>query len=461
MIDRIETGKRISILRKKSGISQSQLAERLNISTQAVSKWECGLSVPDLDSLLELSWLFDISINGILEGGELFTSSDGVSRNKLPDSANSLALDKSKRKILSSLVPYFSDDEIIELGNLISKEKLDIDLKVNVKYGDETKDSSVPISCLSDSALKDIAPYIAECSNFALNKIEKSLKRVVNLMKCPKCGADFTLQSNDNCELSICCANGHRHPVIEGVIDFGTYEIEGETWSRSLRNYEHYLLWHNTAHNPNYDRGLSKKDIKWEYIKKYKPRVILDVASGMGGGVSSFIEKIDWQCMIIFTDISYRILKYDRKYFSEEKANPFVETAFITCDCANIPFKDQSIDMVTSSAGFLSMQHKIYQGFTEAFRILKKGHCVVYDMCSAEDESSENTQKWTKLMQSIRCESSIYYINRWLDFCKETGFHTTESVKIYGELPAPDTDVFPFENEICQWMAEYALVSHK
>ena len=41
------------------------------------------------------------------------------------------------------------------------------------------------------------------------------------------------------------------------------------------------------------------------------------------------------------------------------------------------------------------------------------------------------------------------------------GFKENACTKIYGELPAPDTGVFPFENEMAQWMAEYVFVSTK
>lgn len=47
-------GKRISRLRKENGWTQRKLAEQLNVSPQAVSKWECGEAVPDIDILLKL-----------------------------------------------------------------------------------------------------------------------------------------------------------------------------------------------------------------------------------------------------------------------------------------------------------------------------------------------------------------------------------------------------------------------
>ena len=45
-------------LRKKNGWSQEELAEKLNVSRQAVSKWEGAQTVPELEKLLQLSVLF-------------------------------------------------------------------------------------------------------------------------------------------------------------------------------------------------------------------------------------------------------------------------------------------------------------------------------------------------------------------------------------------------------------------
>lgn len=57
---------KIMILRKQKGWSQEQLAERLEVSRQAVSKWESGASVPDLDKILRLSDLFGVSTDYLL-----------------------------------------------------------------------------------------------------------------------------------------------------------------------------------------------------------------------------------------------------------------------------------------------------------------------------------------------------------------------------------------------------------
>lgn len=59
--------KYLQFLRKSRNYTQNELAERLDISRQAVSKWETGMTIPDLEVLLKISKLYDITINDILE----------------------------------------------------------------------------------------------------------------------------------------------------------------------------------------------------------------------------------------------------------------------------------------------------------------------------------------------------------------------------------------------------------
>lgn len=54
-------------LRKRSGLSQEQLAEELNVSRQAISKWESGRAVPESDKLLALSRYFSVSLDELMK----------------------------------------------------------------------------------------------------------------------------------------------------------------------------------------------------------------------------------------------------------------------------------------------------------------------------------------------------------------------------------------------------------
>lgn len=63
-----ETGKAISYLRKKNGFTQQQFADILNVTDKAVSKWERGLSCPDIALLPKISILLDTDIESLLYG---------------------------------------------------------------------------------------------------------------------------------------------------------------------------------------------------------------------------------------------------------------------------------------------------------------------------------------------------------------------------------------------------------
>lgn len=70
-MDTLKIGRYIQHLRKNAGMTQKELAERLNISFQAVSKWENGDALPDTGLLLELCSALNTTADQLLQGGSL------------------------------------------------------------------------------------------------------------------------------------------------------------------------------------------------------------------------------------------------------------------------------------------------------------------------------------------------------------------------------------------------------
>ncbi len=66
MIDSIKVGNRINALRKENSLTQDELADKLMVTRQVISKWELGYSLPSIDLIIELSKLFNISIDDLL-----------------------------------------------------------------------------------------------------------------------------------------------------------------------------------------------------------------------------------------------------------------------------------------------------------------------------------------------------------------------------------------------------------
>lgn len=59
-------GKKLSFLRKQKGMTQMELAEKLDISRQAVSRWEQGISEPSTENLVSIGKLFDVTVDALV-----------------------------------------------------------------------------------------------------------------------------------------------------------------------------------------------------------------------------------------------------------------------------------------------------------------------------------------------------------------------------------------------------------
>ena len=70
--------KNIKAIRKSKGLSQQELAIKLNVVRQTVSKWEQGLSVPDSDMLISLSEVLEIPVSTLLGETVIETEVDGL-----------------------------------------------------------------------------------------------------------------------------------------------------------------------------------------------------------------------------------------------------------------------------------------------------------------------------------------------------------------------------------------------
>ena len=69
----MEFNEKLQELRKQKGLTQEQLAARLYVSRTAVSKWESGRGYPTIDSLKRIAEVFAVSVDDLLDGGELLT----------------------------------------------------------------------------------------------------------------------------------------------------------------------------------------------------------------------------------------------------------------------------------------------------------------------------------------------------------------------------------------------------
>lgn len=129
----MELSEKLVALRKKKGLTQEELAQVLYVSRTAVSKWESGRGVPNIESLKAISKYFCVSIDELLSTDELLTIAQEDSKNResrIRDMVFSL-LDVSM--ILFLFLPLFGQrgaETITEVSLLA----LDVSLYIKIGY---------------------------------------------------------------------------------------------------------------------------------------------------------------------------------------------------------------------------------------------------------------------------------------------------------------------------------------
>ena len=95
-------GEKISYLRKKNNLSQKDLAEKMNVSSQLISKWETGVSLPSVDFIIKLSEVFNVDVNEILGTKSPEKSNQEAQENSLKNQqANQQKEDIKQKKVLT------------------------------------------------------------------------------------------------------------------------------------------------------------------------------------------------------------------------------------------------------------------------------------------------------------------------------------------------------------------------
>lgn len=190
MFDMNKIGKKISSLRKQSGLTQMELADRLGISFQAVSNWERGNTMPDISKLPELAEIFGCSMEEIL-GDErkakivqdlaVGQTPVDVKAEDLADIAPIVSDEQFKQtyeqaetngmemdfETLMSIVPYLDDDVLGDLIKNFSKYGFTIKQACSIApyLNDDVLDEMANSIVTEGTSVKDIselAPYISE-----------------------------------------------------------------------------------------------------------------------------------------------------------------------------------------------------------------------------------------------------------------------------------------------------------
>lgn len=160
MFDMNKIGKKISSLRKQSGLTQMELADRLGISFQAVSNWERGNTMPDISKLPELAEIFGCSMEEIL--------GDERKAKIVQDLAVGQTPVDVKAEDLADIAPIVSDEQFKQTYEQAETNGMEMDFETLmsiVPYLDDDDITKIAADYIKnggkiDDVISSVAPYV-------------------------------------------------------------------------------------------------------------------------------------------------------------------------------------------------------------------------------------------------------------------------------------------------------------
>lgn len=225
MLDSIKVGNFIMGKRKSLGMTQQQLADKLNVSFQAISKWENGTTYPNIEILRDLAIVLDVSVDEILAGSErgaegLSYSKAGIDITYTDTIKREMAkhLDTKDDRVLNGLGPFASlyDIKFQEIENpvlVLKSEEPGSKQKLAIEYG------------YSESIYHDMVNHLV---NDIVVMGAKPLA-VLDTIVCGNAEAD-TIKTlvkgvSDACKENECSLVGGETSIQPLVVDPGVYVL--------------------------------------------------------------------------------------------------------------------------------------------------------------------------------------------------------------------------------------------
>ena len=223
MLDSKKIGHFISSRRKNIGLTQQQVADKLNISFQAVSKWENGTSIPNTELLVELSEILDVTVDELLFGEEksrnqLTYSKAGVDITYTDSIKRDMAkyLDTADPRVLNRMGAFASlydikFDDIKEPVLVMKSEEPGSKQKLAMEYGYTESICHDMINHLVNDIIVMGATPLAVLDTIVCGNAEKDT--ITTLVK----------GISDACRINECSLVGGETSIQPGVMDKGVY----------------------------------------------------------------------------------------------------------------------------------------------------------------------------------------------------------------------------------------------
>jgi len=279
---------------------------------------------------------------------------------------------------------------------------------------------------------------------------------IIPLLRCPTCNKPLTLkdsilENEDIIEGKLICRCDEIWEIKEGVLDFRVEEQESvNRWSEltkdmTFEELDEMIL----RKTPSNQQELILQTIEdiISYLNDSKPNFVVDIATGRGMLLNRLAKNAKNEFNLVCTDLSFVVLKADREKI--KKHNPKIKVSFIACDATNLPFLDNSYDLVLSLMGISNMGDLIPNALLETHRILKRGHFLLNGTIIIEENSIgyKTLREFFKSQESEGFEKFLL-VEELSAFHKNSGFEEAVFKKVgesFGQKN--ELDLLPYEGE--------------
>lgn len=170
MFDIIKFGKAISMLRKQYDMTQNEVADKLNLSRQAISKYERGESFPDISVLVMIAELFHVTLDQLIDYGEPTQGESSILKNVANGNNDILAENIAD---IVNLPPLLKPSILTKLSHQFEQQGIDIsDILILAEYlNDETMVKfmeNASFDEISDDLLGKFVPMLNYASKEAI-----------------------------------------------------------------------------------------------------------------------------------------------------------------------------------------------------------------------------------------------------------------------------------------------------
>lgn len=196
-MDQNKIGKYIKELRIENNLSQGELANKLAVTKQAISKWENGRGIPDIEMLRKLSDIFNVNIDDLINGKKMPKSQKDMSKHKYIVYAITLTITAAIAIVLLvNIIPkdnfefnsIASDNDKFSIKGVIASNKNKKSIYISdIKYSapDSEQEEYVVAECILYETVGNIEKRLSQCGDISNHKNfdSKSAKTLSNLLK--------------------------------------------------------------------------------------------------------------------------------------------------------------------------------------------------------------------------------------------------------------------------------------